>query len=97
MNENAQIKIYSNSFISDGMGGGEYKETYYGSINCEVAPITTKLIDANGRVISHQILKLFTETKIELDDFIVEYNNKKYKKFSDTDYTEIFMYELELI
>ena len=34
MNENAQIKIYSNSFISDGMGGGEYKETYYGSINC---------------------------------------------------------------
>lgn len=97
MNENAQIKIYSNSFISDGMGGGEYKETYYGSINCEVAPITTKLIDANGRVISHQILKLFTETKIELDDFIVEYNNKKYKKFSDTDYTEIIMYELELI
>lgn len=97
MNENAQIKIYSNSFISDGMGGGEYKETYYGSIDCEVAPITTKLIDANGRVISHQILKLFTETKIELDDFIVEYNNKKYKKFSDTDYTEIIMYELELI
>ena len=97
MNENAQIKIYSNSFISDGMGGGEYKETYYGSINCEVAPITTKLVDANGRVISHQILKLFTETKIELDDFIVEYNNKKYKKFSDTDYTEIIMYELELI
>ena len=97
MNENAQIKIYSNSFISDGMGGGEYKETYYGSINCEIAPITTKLIDANGRVISHQILKLFTETKIELDDFIVEYNNKKYKKFSDTDYTEIIMYELELI
>ena len=97
MNENAQIKIYSNSFISDGMGGGEYKETYYGSINCEVAPITTRLIDANGRVISHQILKLFTETKIELDDFIVEYNNKKYKKFSDTDYTEIIMYELELI
>lgn len=97
MNENAQIKIYSNSFISDGMGGGEYKETYYGSINCEVAPITTRLVDANGRVISHQILKLFTETKIELDDFIVEYNNKKYKKFSDTDYTEIIMYELELI
>lgn len=97
MNENAQIKIYSNSFISDGMGGGEYKETYYGSINCEVAPITTKLIDANGRIVSHQILKLFTETKIELDDFIVEYNNKKYKKFSDTDYTEIIMYELELI
>lgn len=97
MNENAQIKIYSNSFISDGMGGGEYKETYYGSINCEVAPITTRLVDANGRIISHQILKLFTETKIELDDFIVEYNNKKYKKFSDTDYTEIIMYELELI
>lgn len=97
MNENAQIKIYSNSFISDGMGGGEYKETYYGSINCEVAPITTRLVDANGRVISHQILKLFTETKIKLDDFIVEYNNKKYKKFSDTDYTEIIMYELELI
>lgn len=97
MNENAQINIYSNSFISDGMGGGEYKETYYGSINCEVAPITTRLVDANGRVISHQILKLFTETKIKLDDFIVEYNNKKYKKFSDTDYTEIIMYELELI
>lgn len=97
MNENAQIKIYSNSFISDGMGGGEYKETYYGSINCEVAPITTRLVDANGRIVSHQILKLFTETKIELDDFIVEYNNKKYKKFSDTDYTEIIMYELELI
>ena len=97
MNENAQIKIYSNSFISDGMGGGEYKETYYGSINCEVAPITTRLVDANGRIVSHQILKLFTETKIKLDDFIVEYNNKKYKKFSDTDYTEIIMYELELI
>lgn len=97
MNENAQIKIYSNSFISDGMGGGEYKETYYGSINCEVAPITTRLVDANGRVISHQILKLFTEKRIEPEDFIVEYNNKKYKKFSDTDYTEIIMYELELI
>ncbi len=97
MNENAQINIYSNSFISDGMGGGEYKETYYGSIYCEVAPITTKLVDANGRIVSHQILKLFTETKIELDDFTVEYNNKKYKKFSDTDYTEIIMYELELI
>ena len=97
MNEDAKVTIYSKTFVSDGMGGGEYKETYYGSINCEIAPITTKLIDANGRVISHQILKLFTETKIELDDFIVEYNNKKYKKFSDTDYTEIIMYELELI
>lgn len=97
MNEDAKVKIYSKSFVPDGMGGGEYKETYYGSINCEVAPITTKLIDANGRIISHQILKLFTETKIELEDFTIEYNNKKYKKFSDTDYTEIIMYELELI
>ena len=97
MNEDAKVNIYSKSFISDGMGGGEYKTSYYGSIECEVAPITTKLIDANGRVISHQILKLLTEKRIQLDDFIVEYNNKKYKKFSDTDYTEIIMYELELI
>lgn len=97
MNEDAKVTIYSKTFVSDGMGGGEYKETYYGSIDCEVAPITTRLVDANGRVISHQILKLFTVTKIKLDDFIVEYNNKKYKKFSDTDYTEIIMYELELI
>lgn len=97
MNEDAKVTIYSKTFVPDGMGGGEYKETYYCSIDCEVAPITTRLVDANGRVISHQILKLFTVTKIKLDDFIVEYNNKKYKKFSDTDYTEIIMYELELI
>lgn len=97
MNEDAKVNIYSKTLVPDGMGGGEYKETYYGSINCEIAPITTKLIDANGRVISHQILKLFTEKRIEPEDFIVEYNNKKYKKFYETDYTEIFMYELELI
>lgn len=97
MNEDAKVNLYSKTFVPDGMGGGEYRETYHGSIDCEIAPITTKLIDANGRVISHQILKLFTETKIELDNFIVEYNNKKYKKFYETDYTEIIMYELELI
>ena len=86
MNEDAKVNIYSKAFVPDGMGGGEYRETYHGSIDCEIAPITTKLIDANGRVISHQILKLFTETKIDL-----------YKKFYETDYTEIIMYELELI
>ena len=49
MNEDAKVNIYSKTFVPDGMGGGEYKEVYYGSINCEIAPITTKLIDANGR------------------------------------------------
>lgn len=97
MNENAQVKIYSKTFVPDGMGGGEHKETYYGSIDCEVAPITTKLIDADGRIVSYQTLKLFTETKIKPKDFIAEYNGEKYKKFSETDYTEILMYELELI
>ena len=30
MNEDAKVTIYSKTFVSDGMGGGEYKETYYG-------------------------------------------------------------------
>lgn len=91
------IKIYSKQAINDGYGGIEEKEVYHSTISCELAPITTKLIDANGRVISHQILKIFSETKINLENFTVEYNGKHYKKFSETDYTEIFMYELESI
>lgn len=92
-----EIKIYSKQTIDDGYGGIEEKNIYHSTISCELAPITTKLIDANGRIVSSQILKIFSETKINLEDFIVEYNGKQYKKFSETDYTEIFMYELELI
>lgn len=97
MNEDAIVKIYLLKAKEDGFGGCEYENVYYKSINCEVAPITTKLIDANGRIINYQVLKLFTETKIDLEDFIAIYNDKQYKKYSETDYTEILMYELELI
>lgn len=92
-----EIKIYSKQIIDDGYGGRKEKQIYHSTISCELAPITTKLVDANGRVMSHQILKIFSETKINLEDFIVEYNGKNYKKYSETDYTEIFMYELELV
>lgn len=91
------IKVYSKQIVNDGYGGREEKNVYHSTISCELAPITTKLIDANGRVVSSQTLKIFSETKIDLEDFIVEYNGKYYKNFSETDYTEIFMYELELI
>lgn len=94
---NTEIKIYSKQITEDGFGGIEEKNAYHSTIECELAPITTKLIDANGRIISHQMLKIFSETKINLKDFTVEYNGKQYKKFSETDYSEIFMYELELI
>lgn len=97
MNLNNSIEIFSNQFISDGMGGGENKEIYHGSIECKIAPIKTNLIDSNGRIITSQTLKVFTNTKIELDDFIVKYKNKKYKNFSESDYEKIFMYEMELI
>lgn len=97
MNLNESVEIYSKQFIHDGIGGGEYKEAYHSSIICKVAPINTKLINSNERIVTYQILKLFTETKIELEDFTIKYKDKKYKKFSETDYTKIFMYELELI
>lgn len=97
MNLNDSIEIYSKQFIPDDSGGGEYKETLIGSLKCKVAPTNTSLINVDGRIITQQILKIFTNDKIIPDDFTVKYKDKKYKQFSVTDYSKIFMYEVELI
>ena len=84
--------------ISDNIGGYEEIERKVKVIKCKVAPYTVKSIDSKGREIAYSLNKLFTKEKIldDLDaDFLISYNNKRYKKVSIADYGKCYMVVME--
>nr|DAP80541.1 MAG TPA: putative head-tail adaptor [Caudoviricetes sp.] len=97
MNYNKSIKVYSITRSKDGYGGYTDKYNSYGKISCSVAPYTEYKIDANGREITHHAIKVFSRSKIAIDDFIFEYDNQKYKRISVTDYGKVIRYVMELM
>lgn len=96
MNFNTNIDVYSKRYIQDGYGGGEYKYTFHSTIKAALAPISTELILAGGRDINYQAIKVFTKTKIDVDDFVIKYNENTYKKVSFTDYGKVVLYAMEI-
>lgn len=97
MNYNKSITVYSTENKLDGYGGYTKEKSLYAKIKCTVAPYTDSKIDAGGRETTHHIIKVFSRTKINIDDFIFEYNHKEYKKVSVTDYNKVIMYVMELM
>lgn len=97
MNYNKTITVYSTENKPDGYGGYTKGKNLYGKIKCAVAPYTESKIDAGGREITHHAIKVFSRTKIMLDNFTFEYNGQEYKKISVTDYNKVIRYVMELI
>ena len=96
MNYNKRIKALKKSFVEDGMGGGSYQEQVLkDDIKCSIAPIKKKIIEAGGREVEHNMLKVFTREKIEGDDLLFEYLGQRYKLSSWCDYGKVLLYELE--
>jgi predicted nucleic-acid-binding protein len=96
MNFNNNIDVYAKKYIKDGYGGGEYKYTYHSTIKAALAPIKTELILAGGRDISYQAIKVFSKTKIDVDDFIIKHGKNSYKKMSFIDYGKVMLYVMEI-
>lgn len=97
MNYNKSITVYSTENNPDGYGGYINNHSLYAKISCSVAPYTESKIDAGGRETTHYAIKVFSRTKINIDNFIFEFNNQKYKKVSVTDYDKVVMYVMELM
>ena len=98
MNYNKRIKALKKSFVEDGMGGGSYQEQVLkDDIKCAIAPIKKKIIEAGGREVEHNMLKVFTREKIEGDDLLFEYLGQRYKLSSWCDYGKVLLYELEVL
>ena len=98
MNYNKRIKALKKSFVEDGMGGGSYQEQVLkDDIKCSIAPIKKKIIEAGGREVEHNMLKVFTREKIEGDDLLFEYLGQRYKLSSWCAYGKVLLYELEVL
>ena len=98
MNYNKRIKALKKSFVEDGMGGGSYQlQVLKDDIKCSIAPIKKKIIEAGGREVEHNMLKVFTREPIIGDDLIFEYLGQRYKLCSWVDYGKVFLYELEVL
>ena len=98
MNYNKRIKALKKSFVEDGMGGGSYQEQVLkDDIKCSIAPIKKKIIEAGGREVEHNMLKVFTREPIIGDDLLFEYLGQRYKLCSWVDYGKVFLYELEVL
>ena len=98
MNYNKRIKALKKSVVEDGMGGGSYQEQVLkDDIKCSIAPIKKKIIEAGGREVEHNMLKVFTKEPIIGDDLLFEYLGQRYKLCSWCDYGKVFLYEMEVL
>lgn len=93
------IRVFKSISIDDGLGGVTNSYKLLQEItDYETAPTTVSFIEAGGREVAHNVLKVFTEEKlIEIEDIVFEYENQRYILASLTDYEEIFLYQLEVI
>lgn len=99
MNYNKQIKALKRTFVEDGMGGGSYQEeVIIDDIKCATAPVKKELVDASGRPIVFNVLKVFTKEHLDNPhELTFEYQGQRYKLYAFTDYTKVKMYELEVL
>lgn len=98
MNYNKKIKALKKVFSNDGMGGGEYQyQDTNQEIKCSIAPIKKRIIEAGGREVEHNLLKVFTKGPIVGEDLIFSYGGQLYKIASWADYGKVFLYEMEVL
>jgi head-tail adaptor len=96
MNFNNNIDVYSNISTSDGYGGVTNEYIKHSTIKAALAPITIENIISGGREINHQVIKLFTKNKIDLQDFAINYKDVTYKYMTFTDYGKVMLYIMEI-
>lgn len=99
MNYNKQIKALKKVFVDDGIGGGSYQYmTTKDNIKCAVAPIKKEIVDAAGRPIIFNLLKVFTKEDLaNIKDLAFEYEEQRYSLCSFVNYGKVALYELEVM
>lgn len=99
MRYNDQATILSIKQIDDGMGGLTESYESAKTIKCKVLPYTVQTTTDAGIPVMYSLNKLITKEKINskllLNDFLIEYNGIIYKKLSFTDYTKCIIIEME--